>query len=65
MLALGEPFLVIGKVLTELLCLHLIRLSKRFCGDNGDAFVGETGKGRGGKLTHDEPPYEKCSIPFS
>jgi hypothetical protein len=42
----------------------------RLCGRVGLISVGKAKdgvavEGDGSKLTHDEPPYEKCSIPFS
>ena len=50
MFPFGESCLIAGKVLTNGNSVHFIRLRKRFCGNNGDASMGNLGEGNGRKL---------------
>lgn len=58
MLSFNEPFTVIVEVNADVCNRAAVSLRQHFCSDNGQAFVGERGKGNGGEklsLGHDEP----------
>lgn len=63
--AFDKTLFVILEVLPNLMCLNLIRLSKRISGDDRNTFVNKLRKGnRGGNLAHMSTPLENCSIPL-